>query len=207
MHKFACYVDETGQDTAGAFYLVSVVVTEYEREELHTKLEAIEQETGKHKRKWNKAKKEWRMAYIRRILSEPGFRGRLHFGVSQANAGYVDATIQTTAEAILCYAQAPYKATVFVDGLSRSEERIFTNGLKRRRIRTEKVRGLEENAFIRLADALCGFLREVIAEENVEYRRLMARGIKDGYLIEVREAIKTPVSRGNSLVPGGTPHQ
>ena len=47
MSKLYCYVDETGQDTEGRFFLVSVVVTGVERDEMRTWLETVEKESGK----------------------------------------------------------------------------------------------------------------------------------------------------------------
>ena len=40
--KLYCYVDETGQDTKGRFFLVAIVITGEEREELIKELEKIE---------------------------------------------------------------------------------------------------------------------------------------------------------------------
>ena len=40
--KTYCYVDETGQDTKGAYFLVSIVVVSENRDELLAELEAIE---------------------------------------------------------------------------------------------------------------------------------------------------------------------
>jgi hypothetical protein len=47
MQKLYCYVDETGQQPEGRFFLVSVVVTGPERDALNTALERIEHATGK----------------------------------------------------------------------------------------------------------------------------------------------------------------
>ncbi len=47
MQKIYCYVDETGQDTKGEFFLVSVVIAKDERDNLIEKLEEIERSTGK----------------------------------------------------------------------------------------------------------------------------------------------------------------
>jgi hypothetical protein len=44
--KLYCYVDETGQDTDGRLFLVSVVVTEQEQEAFARELERIEAESG-----------------------------------------------------------------------------------------------------------------------------------------------------------------
>ena len=47
MQKLYCYVDETGQNTKGRLFIVSVIVTEGEREELARQLEEIEKASKK----------------------------------------------------------------------------------------------------------------------------------------------------------------
>jgi hypothetical protein len=47
VHKLYCYVDESGQDTEGQFFIVSVVVTGRERDEVTRQLEQIEHQSGK----------------------------------------------------------------------------------------------------------------------------------------------------------------
>jgi len=37
--KLYCYIDETGQDTLGKIFIVSVIITESERDALRKKLE------------------------------------------------------------------------------------------------------------------------------------------------------------------------
>lgn len=47
--KLYCYVDETGQDTEGDLFVVSLVVTGDERDELLKLCESIEKKSGKGK--------------------------------------------------------------------------------------------------------------------------------------------------------------
>lgn len=49
MNKLYCYVDETGQDTEGTFFLVALVITGSERDELRKFL--IHAETNSKKGK------------------------------------------------------------------------------------------------------------------------------------------------------------
>lgn len=53
MQKLYCYVDESGQDTRGALFVVALVITGEAREQVRTALQQIEERTGKHK-KWKK---------------------------------------------------------------------------------------------------------------------------------------------------------
>jgi hypothetical protein len=187
MHKLYCYVDETGQDTRGRLFIVSVIVTGVEREQVIELCESIEQTTGKGRVKWIKARYDKRLAYIRRVLQEPVFQGKLYFAVYQDTRDYQSLTIQTIAETILAHARQPYKATVLIDGLPRSRRREVGSRLRNLGIRIRKVRGVrkdEYDALIRLADALCGFVRAAI-EGQEAMKVLFEQGKKTGYIKEL----------------------
>ncbi len=47
MQKLYCYVDETGQDTQGALFLVALVIVGQEREKLRKLLRSLEGRSGK----------------------------------------------------------------------------------------------------------------------------------------------------------------
>ena len=162
MQKLYCYVDETGQDTQGKFFIVSVVITENEREELTRLLEEIEKSTGKGKVKWMEAEDKFRIAYIRAVLNNRAFKGKLIYSQYKNTRDYFPRMVLTTARAITEKASDEYKATIFVDGLQRSQIKWFGRELRHLSIRTKKVRGVrrdETEPLIRLADALCGFVR------------------------------------------------
>jgi hypothetical protein len=185
--KIYCYVDETGQDTQGELFIVSIVVTDQERARAIQVCEAIEQATGKGRVKWIKTRYDRRLAYIRRILQEPIFQSRLNFAIYQDTRDYLPLTVQTIARAILAHAQEPYKATVLIDGLPHSQQREVGRRLRHLGVRTRKVRGVrkdESDALIRLADALCGFVRAAI-EGQEAMKKLFEWGEKKGYLREL----------------------
>src|SRR5438876_11522676 len=62
--KLYAYVDESGQDTEGRIFVVSIVVLDNERDTVRQRLEEIEHRTGKGAVKWHKSKHEFRRAYI-----------------------------------------------------------------------------------------------------------------------------------------------
>lgn len=68
-NKFYCYVDETGQDTAGGIFIVTVVIPG-NRDEILEHLEKIEAQSGKEKFKWGKADPNKRFSYIETILNQ-----------------------------------------------------------------------------------------------------------------------------------------
>ena len=87
--------------------------------------------------------------------------------------------------AIRLKARGRYKVTVLVDGLQRTQRRAFAQELRAARVNPYKVRGVlkeEHNAMIRLADALCGLVRD--AEEGQAWAREMAGRLEQrGFLI------------------------
>lgn len=180
--KLYCYVDETGQDTEGELFLVSVVVTEEEQETFARELERIETETGKGRVKWHKTSVARKIAYLAAVLACPVFQRTIFFSHYTDSKAYVDLTVYTTAKAILQRAKADYKATIIVDGLSGSEVRHFSSELRKLHIRIRKVRGArdETEPGIRLADAFAGFLRDALEGQDYAqelYQEARKRGI------------------------------
>jgi len=66
-------------------------------------------------------------------------------------------------------AEPDYKATIIVDGLEGRQKQLFTNQIRSLGVRHKTVRGVrdETDAFIRLADALCGFTRAGLHDHSV----------------------------------------
>ncbi|HRJ44265.1 MAG: hypothetical protein KJZ86_03045 [Caldilineaceae bacterium] len=99
---------------------------------------------------------------------------------------YLAATVQTIAHALDASAVGEYKATVLIDGLSRSVEREVGRQLRRSGLSVQKVRGIDDESepLIRLADALCGFVRNG-KEGNGVMAVLLERALSSGWLLEV----------------------
>lgn len=184
MTKLYCYVDETGQDTRGKLFIVSVVVTEQEREQLRQLCEAIERDSRKGQRKWIKTAYNRRLAYIQRVMEAPIFQGRLNFAVYQDAQDYTALTVRTIARALDAAGVEDYKATVFIDGLPRSLEQAVGLQLRLSGAHAKKVKGIkkdENDALIRLADAVCGLVRSAM-EDQPEMKVLFEQGIRAGVL-------------------------
>lgn len=184
--KLYCYVDETGQDTEGRFFLVALVVTGEERDELLLFLEDIERSSGKGKVKWNKARPERRMDYLEAVFAHPWMAGKLYFAHYHNTKEYNTLTIRAAARAILTHAHGLYKATIVVDGLNRSEIPAFVRGLRHHRVQVEKVVGPrdESNELIRLADMVAGFVRDAL-EGKPEAAALLQKAIARGLVREL----------------------
>src|ERR1044071_7275609 len=99
--KLYCYVDETGQDTQGDLFLVALVVTGRERDELVNEAEQIEKKTGKGLIKWHKTSLGRKEAYLRAVFSSPRFAGSLCFArYTQTKGAYLDLMVYSAARAI-----------------------------------------------------------------------------------------------------------
>jgi len=166
MQKLYCYVDETGQDTRGKIFIVSVIIQEKDLDLLRKQLEEIERDSGKGRRKWMQTRPQSKVAYLRRVLKIPSLKGRLCYATYNNTTNYLSLTVLTTARAITTEAERDYQAVVYVDGLPRSLTGWFGSELRHLQIRTRKIRGVrneEADALMRLADAACGFIRDALS--------------------------------------------
>lgn len=183
--KLYCYVDETGQDTLGEFFIASIVVTGANRDALIAKLETIERASGKGKVKWIKVRGTQRLAYMRAIVATQAFQGSLYFTSHRGQKAFIALTVLSTAKAILTAQPSHPPATVFVDGLPKSRIRWFGSELRRLSVRTNKVVGVrreETDALTRLADACCGFVRAALSGREPEMSRLFEQAKPQGIL-------------------------
>jgi len=160
-NKLYAYIDETGQDTQGAIFIVTVVLVAGNRDAMRRRLGAIERSSNKKARKWSKTRPQHRIAYIQQILNTDELIGTIYFSQYRDSKAYVDLTILSTAKAILDHTAEPSQATIFVDGLGRAERHRFAAGLRKLRVQVDKVRGTRDDSeeYIRLADAIAGFVR------------------------------------------------
>jgi hypothetical protein len=187
VQKLYCYVDETGRDTAGEYFIVSVIVAQEDREQLVELLETLERETGKKATKWSKTAKEIKRRFIEEVFQHQILQRKIYYSFYQNTTTYQELTVLTIAAAIhATKRQAKYKASIFIDGLQKSEVTVVAAKLRKIGVSTEKVRGVrdESHAIIRLADAIAGFIREY--QEGREYTlALHERAIQNKILVEI----------------------
>ncbi len=187
--KIYCYVDESGQDTKGDIFIVSIVVTGKERDELLQLCEEIEKKSGKGKFKWGKAENKRRLEYLKYIFSSRHFRGKLRYSVYREQVNYDMATIVGIAKAVH-FKEPPegYSALIYIDGLSKTKRHEYGSELRKLGIHTKKVQGVskdENNALTRLADAIAGFVRDVLTKKDAGAEKLFNEAVKNDSLVEV----------------------
>lgn len=187
--KLYCYVDESGADLGSRIFIVSVVVSGADRDQLLTVCEQLEQLSKKGKFKWGKAQHSRRMDYIRRVFADPRFKGNLRYCVFQKPTNYDLATIMAIAKAVQWKKPADvYTTLVWVDGLSKTKRHEYGSELRKLGVPTQKVQGVtkdENNSLTRLADTIAGFVRDVLDGDRGEIRQLFDEGIRREILIEV----------------------
>ncbi len=184
--KIYAFVDESGQETNGALFLVSVIVTGQEYERLNEMLIEIEERSRKSLKKWSRARFEYRVAYIEAVIALPLFRGLIFFSRYTNSQAYFDLTVETTAKAIHHKNKEAAPATVIVDGLSGRDVDRFKTRLRGSGVNVRKVRGArdESEPIVRLADAVAGFVRDFL--EGQPYApKLYEKALREGIFIEL----------------------
>jgi hypothetical protein len=186
--KLYCYVDETGQDTEGDMFIVSVVVLG-DREAALQYLEDLERKTGKGKMKWRKAGVENRLQYLEEIFTQKHFSLKICYSVYEKTKEYKVSTVLTVAKA-MNRVDPEHDAifTLLVDGLNEKDQRYYGAQLRSLGLHPRKIRGIkkdENDAFIRLADSICGFVRDIKENGRERAMSVFNKGVKEGVLVEV----------------------
>lgn len=175
------YIDESGQDTKGTFFVVGIVVIGEIRAALLAELEAIERRSGKGVVKWHKSRPDARRRYMEEVSRLSLLRDSLFYEITGDGKNYFHRIATATAHAILKKVKTDaYRASIFVDGFTQSELAMLVPVLKEFRIKKRKLRGVrreENDAFIRLADALCGLVRDS-HDKNVWSMTMLRRLLK-----------------------------
>lgn len=182
--KLYCFVDETGQDTQGKLFLVAIILTDIEAlSTLESELLDIELLSGKKKLKWNKTKNDLKVEYLKQILTIKALKRSIYYSIYHDSLEYSKLTSLTIAKTILTKANSEYEVSIIIDGLNDKERIKVTTELKSLRIKYRKIRGMkdEQNVFLRLADSMAGFLRDV--SENQSYANTLMKQFKSRNMI------------------------
>ena len=180
------YIDESGQDTEGRFFVVGVLVIGETRATIQKQLEEIEKISGKGNSKWHKAKSNSRKKYIEAVVRLSELHSSLFYEIFHDDKKYVQLIGYATAHAILKKAKPSYRVSIFVDGFTQTELERLIPIFKDFQIRKRKLRGVrreENNAFIRLVDALCGLVRD--ASDDNQWSKDMLKRLQKKNLVTV----------------------
>lgn len=193
--KLYCYVDETGQDTQGRLFVVGVVILGNDRAAVIDTCSNIAKTTNRTN-KWSRSSDLLNITYMTHVLKIPELVGRLYFDIYKDTGvdDYLHSTIRTIAAAIALQETGETeecKATILFDGLPKNSQAIVGATLKKQYgVRVDKVRGVrheDSDELIKLADAVCGLVRDATDGKNKKAaRRLFENGINRGVLIDIR---------------------
>lgn len=188
MRKILYFVDETGKDVSAKSYIVSVVMSE-RAQHLESICQHYEHVSKKYSRSWNDASPIRRLEYLRRVIDDPRFIGKLHFWqIENPKSSLFDAyTIQAIISTISQISNVS-SAEVYVDALSIKKQSEYSIAIRRSGIRSTRLHRATDDAFplVRLADAVAGLTRDVFEDGETEATRLFYRGVSKGVIIRVR---------------------
>ena len=182
--KLYCFVDETGQDTKGELFLVVVVLKEInDLTSLEKRLVEIERKTGKKQLKWKKTNKKIKELYLEELIQIKDLRNSVYYSQYHASKEYSKLTSLTIAKAVLAQGNNNYSVTVTIDGLNDKEREAVRVELKKLKIKYRNIRGMkdEQNIFLRLADAMAGFLRD--NNENQLYTKTFMKRLQTSKIV------------------------
>jgi hypothetical protein len=189
MPKLYCYVDENGMETEGRIFIIAVVVVAGDPLPVFTQCEEFERISDKGKFKWRKAERLKRLDYLRRAFRSPALHGRSCYVVFRGTNDYEAATVEGIARVLRYFEAAQgYKTFVYIDALSKSKRREYGALLRKSGVSTYKVQGVtkeENNALVRLADAIAGFVRDALDGDSDEIVALFEEAKSASTLIEV----------------------
>jgi hypothetical protein len=167
--KLCCYVDETGQDTYGRFFLVLVVLFDLSvRDELESVIEVIEKKTRKYKVKWKNTVLDIKREFLEEIVKIKELKYALFYSVYYDTKKYNKMTALTISKALDDRENDDYFAFIVIDGLSKTDMEKMRIDIKSLGVKYRNIRGMkdEQSAFLRLADAMAGFVRDYLEGEN-----------------------------------------
>lgn len=186
--RFDLYVDESGQDTKGKLFVVGVVTVE-NCDEIAMWCDSIERNSGKGKKKWSSAKRELRITYLRKIISDGSTLGlTLFYSIFYRTKEYDLATVEGIAKSIRRLRAPGSCIYVHVDGLSKSKCYSYNNELRKMSCPVKKVSRIrkdENEPIIRLADALAGAAAELLKYDADDLREMFTQAEGKGIIIKV----------------------
>ena len=181
--KLYCYVDESGQDTKGKWFLVAVVLLAKNKDKIESELQIIEQQSGKFKTKWHRSKHHQRVKYFDAVTNIPELKHSLYYSIYTNSTLFADLIALTTVKAINAQNINNYQTQIVIDGLRKNLEKQFAASVRKLGIKTTKIKGArdESDPIIRLADALAGLLRDN-SEKKSWTNKYVNRLVKNKYV-------------------------
>lgn len=168
--RLACFSDETGQDTAGRFFLVATCIVDLDKVDSYNNiLTEVESATNKKSIKWGKCSNKIRTDFIEG-LNESSFPLKsLFYSDFKDTKQYAQLISLVIAKTILQKTDdKEYVVKIYFDKITRRTELVVKQELKKLKIKFRSVRGVRDEsvALIRLVDSIAGFMRDSIEDRQ-----------------------------------------
>ena len=173
--------------------MVTVVITEGDLQTWYQACQCFEQLSGKGAGKWKKATYARRLEYMRLVVESSLFVGRLAYAAYTESQDYDAMKAITIARAVRHVGGDTQKAIV-IDGLRRREFREWGKRIRKQGVNIWKVAGAndENDSLIRLADSVCGMVRDALYDHKGDAKRLFDLAIMRGVLVDLGGETKSP---------------
>lgn len=188
MQKIYCFVDESGQDTLGKFFVVAILVIKDKKDEIGDFATEYEIKSGKNNVKWSKAIHSKRMDFISKLFSNESMKGSLFYSLHQSFDYDYFMILSIAKVANKIEKKNDQKLAVYIDGLTKTKIKMYSNELRKLGIRNCKVKGVrkdENNVFIRVVDSVAGFIRLALYKKDAECKKIFNRIVKLKVLTEL----------------------
>lgn len=183
--KYYEYVDESGRDPFAPLFIVGIVLLSSNREELYRRLLSIEEESGKGIRKWKKSENKRRQRYVELVSQESDLQFSLYYVKYDKNGDYFIQTADAIARTLKDKKKGD-QITTWIDGLRRAElnqvKRQLKPSVKGKKVVVKSIKREESNPFIRLADTVCGLVRD--ADEGIEWAKKAVTQLQNKKLLQ-----------------------
>jgi len=162
-----------------------------EKDQLEKSLEGIEAASGKGKRKWIRSRNKEKFEYLSLLRGVQQLSQSVFYSEYHNSTDYEQLTVKTIGSCIDEYIKIhgilDYRATIVIDGLNQKTGERTARSLRKAGIHIRKVRGEKDdnNALLRLSDALAGGIREA-KEINSVAKKYVSPLSKEGILIEIK---------------------
>ena len=188
MQKIYCFVDESGQDTLGSFFVVVTLVVKNNKDEMKILVEELENKTGKNNTKWNKSLHSKRMNFINKLFENKGIKGNLFYTQNQG-IGYDSFTILSIAKVVSkIRSKQNQKVAIYVDGLTKTKATNYGSELRKIGVKNCKVKGVrkdENNVYIRIVDSVAGFIRLALYKKDADCKKIFNSVTRAKILVEI----------------------
>lgn len=181
--QISTFSDESGQDTKGKIFIVAtIIVHSANNDKMLFLLKEIEKISGKIK-KWsesgNKRKSEYANLIVKKKIVD---FCTIYYSSFHNDKEYVKLIASHIAKSILTHANdKPYKAKISIDKVDKGTLKKLIKEIKLFHIRYDKIRGVAEegSSLIRLADAVCGLIRDLENKNKPESYLKIFKKIKE----------------------------